>query len=426
MTKMWEPPGGERGEKTFRYRLTYSSCSLNSRFMRSSYFKVPENKGKIILTNLPKPFKVSDITSLGKNYDFWKWQGAKFNQVHMRVPGNHRNQTHVRSQRSPDVHSQQFKSPLRWPQRSCYHLTLKKVRVCMLEKRGGVLVIHKGQKAIFITVIPLLTRTAKADMEAAGEKHFQVHIWKNLLLKTIFQIMERAALGVSEFPISVSIQAEGGDLLVRIATERIQTFKEWPGLQYPFSPSVPGTEWVSNQQSCGSCCRHWRLSLKSKSFRNGRWCQGRGGSRPGWVSFVSSPRRVDVSRLYVVLFLKGWKHGSLLISCNSPGMSNEFRLTDGMVHMSVGCWHFFLSNSSIYIAPLWPHLRISQSFWDFCRHDSATPNSKDMLLFHFYALKHKQTSESDNLAENIYIFFLPNMLIIKQVVGRRRRGHFLP
>lgn len=48
MTKMWEPPGGESGEKTFRYRLTYSSCSLNSRFMRSSYFKVPENKGKLI------------------------------------------------------------------------------------------------------------------------------------------------------------------------------------------------------------------------------------------------------------------------------------------------------------------------------------------------------------------------------------------
>ena len=59
--------------------------------------------------------------------------------------------------------------------------------------------------------------------------------------------MERAALGESEFPISVSIQAEGGDLLVRIATERIQAFREWPGLQYPFSPSVPGTEWVSTQ-----------------------------------------------------------------------------------------------------------------------------------------------------------------------------------
>ena len=46
MTKMWEPSGGGCGENTFRYRLTYLSLGLNSRCMKSSYFKVPENVGK--------------------------------------------------------------------------------------------------------------------------------------------------------------------------------------------------------------------------------------------------------------------------------------------------------------------------------------------------------------------------------------------
>lgn len=43
---------------------------------------------------------------------------------------------------------------------------------------------------------------------------------------------------------------------------------------------------------------------------------------------------------------------TFVIPSNPPVMSSEFGLTDGVVHMSVGCWRFFLSNSSIYVAPL--------------------------------------------------------------------------
>ena len=257
MTKMWAPPGGESSEKTFRYRLTYSPCSLNSRFMRSSYFKVPENKGKLILrlTNLPKTFKVSNITSLGKNYDFWKWRGAKFNQVPMRVPGNHRNQTYVLGHRGVPMSLEPWcplsaiQKPLEMAPKKLLPFYLEESESLQAGEKRKCVSYPQGSKGYIYNSDspPHLDSKGRHRSWGQGGKQFQVHIWKNLLLKTIFQIMERAALGESEFPISVSIQAEGGDLLVRIATERIQAFREWPGLQYPFSPSVPGTEWVSTQ-----------------------------------------------------------------------------------------------------------------------------------------------------------------------------------
>lgn len=51
---------------------------------------------------------------------------------------------------------------------------------------------------------------------------------------------------------------------------------------------------------------------------------------------------------------------------------------------------------------LWPHLHISQSFWDFCRHDFVTQNSKDMLCFYFYAFKNQTDLVCVSLAENIF------------------------
>lgn len=144
----------------------------------------------------------------------------------------------------------------------------------------------------------------------------------------------------------------------------------------------------------------------------------KGGVRAGvalgwgeWMLFVSSPRRF-------ALFPKD--ECTLVIPSNPPVVSSESGLTDGVLHMSVGCWRFFLSNIAIYVAPLWP-ICIFQFFWDFCWHDSATQNSKDMFLFYFYALKTNRPWNLASLAENI-VFFLTHMLIIRQAV--RRKGHF--
>lgn len=62
------------------------------------------------------------------------------------------------------------------------------------------------------------------------KKQFQVHIGKNLLFKTIFQKPEWAPLVGNEFPIAVNVQAEEEHLLVGIAIDGIQAFKDWPGL----------------------------------------------------------------------------------------------------------------------------------------------------------------------------------------------------
>lgn len=70
-----------------------------------------------------------------------------------------------------------------------------------------------------------------------------------------------------------------------------------------------------------------------------------------WMLFVSSPRRV------LPYFQKD--ECTLVIPSNPPVVSSESGLTDGVLHMSVGCWRFFLSNIAIYVAPLWPHLHIS-------------------------------------------------------------------
>lgn len=63
--------------------------------------------------------------------------------------------------------------------------------------------------------------------------------------------MERASLVGSEFPITVSILAEDGDLLSGSALERIQALRTGRDYRMPSNPLKPGTVLVTNQQSCG-------------------------------------------------------------------------------------------------------------------------------------------------------------------------------
>lgn len=91
----------------------------------------------------------------------------------------------------------------------------------------------------------------------------------------------------------------------------------------------------------------------------------------------------------------------------------NLKITDGLYTCLWDAGVSFWATVPFILHFLWPHLHISQSFWDFLQVWFCHPKQQGyMFLFYFYAFKNKQTLESDNLAENI---FLLNVFIIKQV-----------